>query len=69
MLGEDVLYSDEEGSIEDDFCDDTFVSASEPSSEAPDKSSNQSSITSSPSPSRQMSASNYEYVVHTEEPL
>ena len=67
-----MLYSDEEGSIEDDFCDDTFVSASEPNSEAPNQSSNQSSITSSPGPSRHMSApssSTYEYVVPTVEPL
>lgn len=60
LLGEDVLYSDEEG-VDDDFCDESFMPATEPKKNAP----TQSSTTSNPGPSRALPASTYEYVLIT----
>ena len=60
LLGEDVLYSDEEGG-DDDFCDDSIMPATEPKKKAP----TQSSTTSNPGPSRALTTSTYEYVLIT----
>lgn len=62
LLGEDAtVCSAEEDGIEDDFCDDAFLSTSEPTSEA----LNQSTIPSHPGSSHMSvpSSSTYEYVV------